>query len=170
MDPFIAIYTKNKIIIPTQSEADSLFQNGFGYRKNKQYFLNYVETLYNIERGKISVVDEDNNKLLSFQNLYKILSSSEPDLWIKFMVYKDLRTRGFIVNIKNNFFRVYERGNFGKTRPSYQLKIISEGKPEKIRKLLKELETLNRENLSMKLAVIDRRGEIVYYGVEEKVL
>lgn len=170
MEPFTAIFTNNEIIIPSQSEVNSLIQDGFGYRKNKMYFLNNVETLYNLERGKITVVDEETHNILSFQDLYTKLSSNESDLWINFIVYKDLRTRGFIVEIINNFFKVYERGSFKKAPPSYQLKIISEGKPEKVRQILKELKIAKKENTNIKIAVVDRRGEIVFYGVEKKDL
>ncbi|RLI02045.1 tRNA-intron lyase, partial [Candidatus Bathyarchaeota archaeon] len=50
------------------------------------------------------------------------------------------------------------------------LKIISEGKPEQLDKLLTEVEETSKQNLETKIAVVDRRGEIVYYGVEEKNL
>ncbi|TFH13734.1 hypothetical protein E4H04_11460 [Candidatus Bathyarchaeota archaeon] len=36
--------------------------------------------------------------------------------------------------------------------------------------ILEELESMEKESLSMKVAVVDRRGEIVYYGLEEKKL
>ena len=50
------------------------------------------------------------------------------------------------------------------------MKIISEGKPEQIESLVSELEIVEKQGLEMKIAVVDRRGEIVYYGVEEKDL
>lgn len=170
METFTAVYANREIIVPTQSEADSLFQDGFGYRKNKTHYLNDVETLYNIERGKIIVINEETNNIFSFHELLQTLSVVKPDLWINFIVYKDLRTRGFIIEIKNKILKVYERGSYKKVPPSYQLKIISESKPEKVKKILKELEITEKEKLSMKIAVVDRRGEIVYYGVEEKKL
>ena len=72
--------------------------------------------------------------------------------------------------IEERGFKIYERGDYRKKPPSYQLKILSEGKPEKIDKLLKELEKVKNELITMKLAVVDRRGEIVYYGVDEREL
>lgn len=169
MEAFTAVYTNREIIVPTQAEADSLLQDGYGYRKNKMHHLRGVETLYNIERGKIHVVDEASNTVLSFQQILHRLSLDDPELWIKFIVYKDLRQRGFIIEIQDQF-KVYERGDYGKNTPSYQLKIISEGKPEQLEKLVSELQTASKQKLEMKLAVVDRRGEIVYYGVEEKNL
>ena len=169
MEAFTAVYTNREIIVPTQAEADSLLQDGYGYRKNKMHHLRGVETLYNIERGKIHVVDEASNTVLSFQEILHRLSLDDSELWIKFIVYKDLRQRGFIIEIQDQF-KVYERGDYGKNPPSYQLKIISEGKPEQLEKLVSELQTASKQKLEMKLAVVDRRGEIVYYGVEEKNL
>ena len=169
MEPFTAVYSNREIIVPTQAEADSLYQDGYGYRRNKNHYLRGVETLYNVERGKLVVVDEESNQTLSFQELLHMLTQNEPGLWTSYIVYKDLRTRGFIIQLKDQDFRVYERGDYGNKPPSYQLKIISEGKPEQIETILDELEAMN-ESMSMKIAVVDRRGEIVYYGLEEKDL
>lgn len=170
MEHFTVIYSNGELIVPTQSDADSLYQDGYGYRKNKQHYLRGVEGLYNIERGKIAVVDEESNRCLSFQEVLHLLSKTEPELWINFIVYKDLRTRGFIVEITNNKYNIYERGDYHKNPPSYQLKIISEGKPEKIDALLQELTAVEEKSMNMKIAVVDRRGEIVYYGVDERDL
>jgi tRNA-intron endonuclease, archaea type len=170
MKPFTSVYTEQEIVIPNQSEADSLFQDGYGYRKNQRHYLRGVEALFNLERGKIIVIDEESNKTLTIQELLNKLLNKDPELWINFIVYKDLRTRGFIIEIKDKTFKIYERGDYRKKPPSYQLKILSEGKPEKIKKFLKQLETAKNEPITIKLAVVDRRGEIVYYGVEEKEL
>ena len=168
MEHFTVIYSNRELIVPTQSDADSLYQDGYGYRKKKQHYLRGVEALYNIERGKIAVVDEETNKGLSFQEVLQKLSINDPELWINFIVYKDLRTRGFIIEITKGSYYVYERGDYHKNPPSYQLKIISEGKPEKIDNLLQELISVEERAMNMKIAVVDRRGEIVYYGVDEK--
>ncbi len=170
MEPFTAVYTNKEVIVPNQSEADSLYQDGYGYRKNQVHYLWGVEVLYNIERGKIVVVDEKTNSKLSFQELLHRLSLDDSELWINFIVYKDLRIRGFIIGITDTNYRIYERGDYRKKPASYQLKIISEGKPETIEKILEELEKVEEESLNMKIAVVDRRGEIVYYGVNEKDL
>ena len=170
MEPFTAVYANNEIILPMQAEADSLLQDGYGYRKNKNHYLRGVETLYNVERGKITVVDEESNRTLGFQELLHRLTREEPGLWTSYIVYKDLRTRGFIIELHGQDFMVYERGDYGNKPPSYQLRIISEGKPEKIETLLDELENIEKDSMSMKIAVVDRRGEIVYYGLDEKDL
>ena len=165
MEPFTAIYTNKEIIVPTQSEADSLYQDGYGVRRNKVHYLSSVETLYNVERKKLNVIDEDTNQTLNFQQLLHYLSEEDHSIWTNFIVYKDLRTRGFIIEIKKHNFRIYDRGDFGKKPATYQLKIISEGKPETIETLL---ESVEKDPLSMKVAVVDRRGEIVYYGLKKK--
>lgn len=169
MEPFTAVYTNEEVVVPTQSDADSLYQNGYGYRKNKVHYLRGVEALYNVERRKIVVVDEETNMTHSFQDLLRKYSKKDKNIWIKFIVYKDLRTRGFIIEIKNEEFHIYERGDYREQPASYLIKIVSEGTPENIQKLLDELDEIKEEKLTMKLAVVDRRGEIVYYGVEEKI-
>jgi tRNA-intron endonuclease len=170
MEPFTAVYTSNGVIIPNISEADSIYQDGYGYRINKMHYLWDVEVLYNAERGKIVVIDEESNSKLRFQELLHLLSSNNPELWINFIVYKDLRIRGFIIEASEKNFKIYERGDYKKKPASYQLKIISEGKQEAIEILLEELEKIEIGLMNMKMAVVDRRGEIVYYGVNKRDL
>jgi tRNA-intron endonuclease len=169
MQPFTAIYSDNKTIVPLQNEADSLYQDGYG-EKGRPLVLMPYEALYNVERGKIKVINEETNSPISFRELIYLYSLKDEATWIKFIVYKDLRTRGFRTrkaSSKQAFFEIYNRGEYHKDSPSYLVYVISEGTPEKISDILNRIR-LKKTNTEMKLAVVDRRGEIVYYSVCEK--
>lgn len=52
------------------------------------------------------------NKPLSFEELYEYARNVEERLCLKYLVYKDLRTRGYIVKTGLKYgadFRLYER-------------------------------------------------------------
>lgn len=165
-----AVLTQGKIIVPSQSDADSLYQDGYGYRMNHEHYMHPAEILFTVFRNKIVVIDEDTNKKLGFTELLHRLSQDSPNLWTNFIVFKDLRTRGFIIKIEKERFLIYERGTFRKTPPSYVIRIFSEGKPQSLTEFIEELKATENDGYEMKVAVVDRRGEIVFYSVIETEL
>jgi len=172
MQPFTAVLTQGTVVIPMRSEADSLFNDGYGTReRNIVLTLDPVETLYNMDRGKVALVDEDANEKLSFQEAIRLFTADDPSIWTRFIVYRDLRTRGFVARKAEETadFVVYERGMYRKQPPRHHVRIISEGRPEKVKTILDELKKTEEEGCDFKLAVVDRRGDIVYYGLSEKI-
>lgn len=167
MEPITAVMTQGEIIVPSQSDADSLNQDGYGFRRHGEHYLHPVETLFNVQREKIAVIDELSNKQIQFTELLTILSQDTPTLWTRFIVFKDLRTRGFIIKIDEEKFKVYERGADRKSKPNYLIHIFSEGKPQRLSEFLEELSQTENYGYEMKAAVVDRRGELVYYTVKE---
>jgi len=171
MQPFTAVHTHEGVVVPMRSEADRLFNDGYGSREGSEALtLDPCETLYNIDRGKIALVDEEANVKLSFKEALRLFTADDPSIWTRFIVYRDLRTRGFVAReaYEAADFKVYERGMYRKQPPSYHVKIISEGRPEKLESILKDLKKTEERGREFKLAVVDRRGEIVYYGLSEK--
>lgn len=154
-----------------RSEADSLFNDGYGTREGDTVLtLDPVETLYNMDRGKVALVDEDANEKLSFKEAIRLFTLDDPAIWTRFIVYRDLRMRGFVARKAEESadFVVYERGMYSKQPPSYHIRIISEGRPKKVEAMLDDMKKTEEKGREFKLAVVDRRGEIVYYGLSEK--
>lgn len=167
MLPITAVLSQGEIIVPAQSDADSLYQDGYGFRSNSEHILHPEEALFHVDRKKIAVIDEVSNKHLKFDELLGIFSRNTPTLWTRFIVFKDLRTRGFIIKIDEDKFKVYERGADRKKKPNYLIHVFSEGKPQKLSEFLDELSLAESYGYEMKAAVVDRRGELVYYTVKE---
>ncbi len=171
MQPFTAVLSERKVVVPSQSEADSLMSDGYGRRQDSLYILEPTESLYNVERQKISIVDEDTNRALSFQELLKIFNAIDPGVWTRFLVYRDLRTRGFtaMTDLKGEAdLIVYAKDAFMKGPPTIRVFIVSEGSPERLDRLIELTRKFEAEGLQLKLAVVDRRGEMVYYGLAER--
>jgi len=90
------------------------------------------------------------------------------DALTKFLIYRDLRTRGYIVKDGFGFgsdFRVYERGHFKEKGAKYLVFSLIEGKQEKIGKLQKKIEQITQMGKEPIIAVIERRGEVIYYKI-----
>ena len=86
------------------------------------------------------------------------------------IVYRDLRSRGYVA--REGFgagidFRIYERGAYGKDTAPYLVLSTQEGKPLGIDELADALQQCQSQKKEMILAVMNRRGEIVYYSVSQ---
>jgi tRNA-intron endonuclease, archaea type len=103
-----------RVIAEDSAEAKELYDKSrFGaIIENGNLQLSLIESLFLVEKGKISVVNS-RNKEIQFDKLLKKLVKSEPKFWTKYCVFKDLRNRGYIVKTALKFgadFRVYDRG------------------------------------------------------------
>ncbi len=169
MQQISAIYSDKKIIIPAQNEADNLYQDGYGSRINPNVLiLDPCEALSLIEKERIFVINEEGGQILSFQELLDKELLKDNLLWTKYIVYRDIRGRGFVVKKtkENNLgFEVYERGSYMKKSPIYYIYTVSEGITETIGHLEEVLNEIMKWNKFLKLAVVDRRGEVIYYSL-----
>jgi tRNA-intron endonuclease len=77
-----------------------------------------------------------------------------------------LRSRGYVVKEGFGFgadFRVYERGGYEKKRARFVVFCINEGLNVKVgdlSKSVREIETMGKNAIA---AVVERRGEVIYY-------
>ncbi len=169
-----AIYAEGKLIVSSLEAASSLEQRGYGAKEEKTgLILSPSEALYLLGDKKLRVIEKESGVAQDFPMLLEKIRVVDPEIWIRYLIYRDLRDRGYVV--RDGFglgvdFRVYERGEYGEEAAKYIVFGISEGAPipvGKIVELLRYVQSLKRE---LVLAVIDRRGEIVYYSVSQLTL
>jgi tRNA-intron endonuclease len=140
--------------------------------ENDELLLNFYEALYLLEKNMLEVEDEKGESV-NFQRLLRCYEAVNENAWAAYLTYRDLRSRGYVV--REGFglgvdFRVYERGEYGKDAAKYLILNIQEGKPislEDLTRAMMQCQSLKKE---LVLAVINRRGEIVYYSVSQLTL
>ena len=74
-----------------------------------------------------------------------ICQKTDPEILTQFLIYRDLRNRGYVVKDGFGFgsdFRVYERGHFGEKGAKFLIFGLNEGQQEKMGNLQKKLKTL----------------------------
>ena len=171
MQPISSVLFNDNVVVPAQNEADSLYQEGFGSRIDVGVMrLESFEVLYLQEKGKISVIDEVTQRTLSFQELLRLYSKRDEQIWTRYLIYKDLRGRGFVARGSPDgkvSFLIYERGSYFKKPPSYFAYTVAEGLNDTVSGLYEALGNAEKKDYSMKLAVVDRRGEIIYYSLSK---
>lgn len=130
--------------------------------------LTPVESLLLVERGRLLVKDEEGREY-NFRDLVKYFNKRDSKLWIKYLVYRDLRSRGYVV--KQGFgggidFRLYPRGgSIGEEAAKNLIYIVTEGTPIDLKELdrVTKLAVSTRKQLTM--ALVNRQGDVVYYNV-----
>ncbi len=149
-------------------QAENLAAKGYGEKVEGGILeLAGWEALYLVNQGSLEVLDKHGDKL-TFSELLSRLTQVDEAIWTKYMVFRDLRSRGYVV--KSGFghgfhFRVYERGTYGKQTSRFLVLIVKEGEPIALSELTKALESAKNAKKEVLVGVIERRGEIVYYTI-----
>ncbi len=160
---------KKGVVVAEQSSIDALTSRGYGTLEDKVFTLTFFEALYLADKGMLEAKDE-NGKTVDFQSLLHCYETQNPNAWVSYMVYRDLRSRGYVA--REGFgagidFRMYERGAYGKDTAPYLVLSIQEGKPLGIDELADAMQQCQSQKKELTLAVMNRRGEIVYYSVSQ---
>jgi tRNA-intron endonuclease len=155
--------------IDEKSSIDALSQRGYGIAENDVFTLAFYEALYLVDKEVLEVKDKK-GKEVDFQSLLQCSEKANENAWVNYLVYRDLRSRGYVV--REGFgagidFRIYERGAYGKDTASYLVLGTQEGKPLLINDLATTLQQCQSQKKELILAVMNRRGEIVYYSISQ---
>ena len=161
--------TEKGVHIVEQSSIDALSSRGYGTAEGKVFTLAFFEALYLQDKAMLEVKDKKGDPV-DFQTLLHCYEAQNQNAWVNYLVYRDLRSRGYVV--REGFgggidFRIYERGSYGKDTAPYLILVTQEGKPMPINELANALQQCQSQKKELILAVTNRRGEIVHYSVGE---
>jgi len=159
---------KDQTLIVNKIMQQNLELKGYGEVSKKKFFLKSFESLYLLYCGKLTL--SKGKQKVDFDSLLQICIKQDKDSLTKFLIYRDLRTRGYTVKDGFGFgsdFRVYERGHFGEKGAKYLVFGLSEGMQEKIGNLQKKIDQITHMGKEPIIAVIERRGEIIYYKISK---
>ncbi len=109
-----AIFMKERVLTENSNEARELYnQSRFGsISEDSKVQLSLIEAAYLLEKKRIIIMDGRNREILPEKFLKKAMKL-EPNFWVRYCVFKDMRNRGYIVKTAMKFgadFRVYDRG------------------------------------------------------------
>ncbi len=156
---------KDRVLVEKKA-INEFYNNGYyGRPKPNGLELTLIEAVYLAYRGKIEV--EHEGKVLEFSDLFKEASILQPSFELKYIVYKDLRERGFYVQPGVTDFRVYPRGSHpGKGAAKQFIYVRSERAPMPLRDLLRSLAAAENVRKQMILAIVDEESDITFYDVK----
>ncbi len=164
---------ENKVVVEDQKSRDRLWQKGFGERKERHLVLDLKEALYLLEKTKLKITIKKNNKTVTPKQLRQIAGKREKNFFKKFVVFSDLRDKGYVVKTGFKFgfdFRVYPKGKRpGEEHSQWVIEVKTQDeqfKMPELSRLVRMSQTLHTIPL---VAIVDAENEVNYYSVARLV-
>ena len=164
-DPKIqGVMIKNQTVVLEPKLQQQLNQKGYGEMAESKLLLKSFESLYLLFTDRLTIFKGKKN--VDFDSYLQICKKQDKDILTKFLVYRDLRNRGYTVKDGFGFgsdFAVYDKPFSPKSPSKFLVFSLNEGKHEKMSKLRQKIEEINKIGKEPIIAVVQRQGEIIYY-------
>ena len=161
-----AVLTANKVLVKDKKKRDQLIQKGFGERKERELVLDLKEALYMLEKKKLKIENVKGEKF-GFDELMNYASRREKGFYNSFLVYADLRDRGFVVKTGFKFgfdFRVYPRGKkMGEAHTKWVVHVSTQDERIARHELSRMVRLAGNIRATLLQAVVDSEDDINYY-------
>jgi len=157
------------VVVPQEREANQLYNKGaFGTpQSGGSLRLDLVEATYLAETNRLIVKEGSRN--LTVEDLVTLAALREPEFEIRYVVYRDLRARGYLVkrpggDADPRDFHVYPRGGFpGKTPSLYVVRAQSERTLFAAAPLVEACARVEGQKKKLLMAIVDEEGDLTYY-------
>ena len=146
-------------------EAQNLFATKkFGERSGEKIFYSLSEALFLVQDKKMEIEDYK-NKVLSENEILRKFERIDKKFKNKFIVFKDLRKKGYIVKTALKFgaeFRVYEKR---KNHSKWILFPVSENKSITWQDFSAKNRVAHSTKKNLLIAIVDEETKVSYYEI-----
>ena len=164
----IALLIKERVLVKEPDKIDELEKRGIGERDGHM-LLSPEEALYLKEKEELEIEDEKGKKL-DYKQLMSHFTRLDKEFPKKFLVYRDLKNRGFCVKTGFKFgshYRVYARGEKpGSGHAVWLIHCIPEEFICDFSDVSRAVRLAQNVRKKMIYAVLDKEGDITYYKIE----
>jgi tRNA-intron endonuclease, archaea type len=168
--PVRALLSDEHILLENSNEARDLYNSSrFGELDAAgKVQLSMIESLYLLEKERISV-STDTGRKLTFEGFLKKAKKLQPGIWTRYLVFRDMRNRGYIVKTALKFgadFRVYDRGvKPGDDHAKWVLFPIHEGQQLTWHDFAAKNRVAHSTKKRLLIGIVDEETEVTYYEV-----
>jgi len=156
----------NIVIVKDKKGIKLHEKSHYGNMTEEGLQLSLIEAVYLAEKERIVILKDEKEVFLD--EMFKIIRKE--DLFSKYLVFKDLRNRGYIIRTGFKYgseFRLYERGKSpGDGHSDYLVKIVSEDYEIKASDFSSYVRVAHGVNKKLLFAVVDEENDITYYDIE----
>lgn len=166
-----ALFANERVLTENSNEARELYlQSRYGVvLEDGQVQLSLHEALYLMEKGKLELYDQKKKKL-DFADFLRKAKKVEPNFWVRYAVFKDMRTRGYIIKTALKFgadFRVYDRGvKPGEDHARWVVYPVHEGSTLTWYEFAAKNRVAHSTKKRLMLAVVDDESDVTYWEVK----
>jgi tRNA-intron endonuclease len=156
----------NVVLVYSESQASQLYNKGYfgDPQSGGALRLQLIEAIYLIETSRLEVIKNDKN--VALKDIIAMANESQSNFEIKYLVYRDLRQRGYVVkpNLEPLDFRVFPRGGGPNLTPTkYWVLAISERAIFSLSSLSRCLDDVLRKKKQLLIGVVDEESDLTYY-------
>lgn len=156
-------------ISTNSADAFSLYKKShFGEPVGEKIKYSFPEALYLTERGDVEIFQR--GKKLSFRELMKKIYMKDKRINVKYPVFKDLRSKGYIVKTALKFgadFRIYNKGSKpGKHHAKWIVFCDYESKKLTWHEFAAKNRVAHSTKKNLLLAIVDEENSVSYYEVK----
>lgn len=164
-----AVLRGELVVIKDQKAVTLHEKSHYGKFNLDELQLSPMEALYLQEKGKIRILDKTpNGKILSVDEMWEMVQNK--GMLYKYIVFRDLRNRGYIVKTGFKYgseFRLYERGKSpGDGHSDFVVKVVTEDENISIFNFSSYVRVAHGVKKKLLMAVVDDEQDITYYNVE----
>src|SRR3989441_5349609 len=161
---------EGRVVVDDSGEGSALYNRGFFGRPQPGggLELNVLEAVYLVEAGRLEI--RRRGKPVSVRELFRAANAGMDAFEIRYLVYRDLRARGYVVEARDGpvDFQVYPRGGAPKKTPSkYWVRAVSERAVFDLAELLGRAEEAAAVRKTLLLGLVDEESDLTYYSVRE---
>ena len=154
--------------IEDPSEAGTVYGRGFfGTMGSGGLQLDRAESLYLLEMGRLEVRAET-GRAVDWADLFRRALRAEPGFGIRYLVYRDLRQRGYVVRAGPApiAFSVLPRGGvLHKTPARFWVEPVSEREPFELSHVRGLAERAQAAKKQLLVGVVDEESDLTFYKV-----
>ncbi len=165
-----AIFTRERVLSENSDAARELHNvSRYGTLKpDGRVELSLLEALYLTEKHRLKVLGP-RNKPMSFDALYAKARKSDPNVFVRYSVFKDMRSRGYVIKTALKFgadFRVYDRGTKpGEAHAKWIVFPAMEGQTFTWHDFAAKNRVAHSTKKRLLMAVVDDEGDVTYWEV-----
>jgi len=173
MEKIKAHLISEKITSNTTQALDLFAKQRFGEKIGEKIFYTLSEALFLVENSKMEICDSRDKKIPK-KELLKKFERINKKFKTKYLVFKDLREKGYIVKTALKFgaeFRVYDKGKkIGKDHARWILYPVSENDKLTWHDFSGKNRVAHSTKKNLLIAIVDDEGDVSYYEVDWKKL
>lgn len=166
----MGILVGERVVTESSDEAREFYnQSRFGTLSDSgKVELSLLEGLYLMEKGRLVTKSEAGRKMTS-ETYVKKARKVEPNFWIRYCVFKDMRNRGYIVKTALKFgadFRIYDRGvKPGEDHAKWIVFPVHEASVYSWHEFSAKNRVAHSTKKRLLLGVVDDENDVTYYEV-----
>ncbi|MBN2052245.1 tRNA-intron lyase [Candidatus Woesearchaeota archaeon] len=165
-----AMFARERVLTESNDEARNFYaKSAYGQIiDGGKVQLSLPEALYLLEKGKLEISEA--KKKFNAEAFIQKAKKVEPNFWIRYCVFKDMRNRGYIVKTALKFgadFRVYDRGvKPGEDHARWIVFPVHEGETLTWYDFAAKNRVAHSTKKRLLMAIVDDEGDVTYYEIK----